>query len=567
MGCCFAVALLTYLHAEVVTTTTVKRTPVPNGGELVTFFRVSGDGAEIPVVSYLKDTMGDNDPDNDRIRQVWLLANKRQSWPRQILAAVPFLYTRLPSSAPPPGRAPKPLLDMGKPASSTVTGIMQQLLQVTTLDPLGTPYRAATRSYRLNRSQQRELRLAEATSDLAEAPEDDAEIQMVRARLILSSKLLGGLVSDKNLDLVHEKEVIRTEEMRGRNWELLRQQAERNHLNFEPLRIAGGPPSHALLSISREELQQAASGIVKPQFYGRFLGISNPWTDTGLLHSKHRIEEGDGRIPLALYSLEHPKAPFLLADMRNSLAPKRREITRRAVQDATIGILGVSRFAGFEYFAATWTWDFINNRRGAANNRAWRIRSYAELRHKLSIDTTLDPVLREALQRRIAKLSLNPLEDRAAIDGQIARVQYESLLGEALNPKGLALRLERTRQDEAAQFAWTREQKMARAAVHWLTFGLYQPRVRTSEPMLAEIDRSRKVQTYARRLEQMMQAAPVLASDPARKTARDLARLAPADPAIHNLLQRFTRQLNDTLPALNETTIATPAESENIPLP
>jgi hypothetical protein len=319
------------------------------------------------------------------------------------------------------------------------------------------------------------------------------------------------------------------------------------------------------LSISRQDLAQAASNSVKPQFNGRFLGISNPWTDTGLLHSKHRVEEEDGRIPLALYSLEHPKTPFLLADMRNSTAPKRREIARRAAQDVTIGILGISRFAGFEYFAATWTWDFINNRRGAAHNRAWRIRSYAELRHKLSIDTTLDPALRADLQRRIAKLSLNPLEDRAAIDGQIARVQYESLLAEALNPKGLALRLERTRQQEAAQFTWTREQRTARAFAQWLTLGIYHPRVRTSEPMLAELDRTRKVQTYARRLEQLMQAAPVLASDPARRTARDLARLAPADPAVHNLLQRFTKQLNDELPAVNETSIATPAESDNIP--
>ncbi len=556
MGGASLVAVVVCLHAQV-----VERTSVPNGGELVTVFQGEGD-SRIPVVSYLKDTLGDDDPANDRIRQIWVLSHKRQSLPRNILAGVPFLYTRLPSSPPPPGRVPGPILDAGKPHDTTISGIFQQVLQVTAFDPLGMPYRAATRSYRLNRSQHRELRVAEAATALAPLAAEDADIRAVRARLVLSSRLLGGLVSDRNLDLVYEKETIRTEEMRGRNWELLRQQAERNNLIFEPLRIAAGPPSHAILAISREELRRN-----KPvEYHGRFLGISNPRGDSGL--RKHAASlESPAAIPLALYSLEHPKAPFLLADMRNSFAPKRREMVRRAAQDLTVGVLGVSRFASLHYFAASWVWNFVTNRRGAANNRAWRIRSYAELRHKLSVDTTLDPALRADLQRRIERLSINPLEDRSAIDGEIARVQYESLRAWAQNPKGLAMRLERTRQEEAAVlFARSHKQRVAWEAARWITFGMVNNRVKTGSAMLAELDRRRKIETYARQMEFLLDVAPIDRNSPPPdgllKAARELARLAPGEPAFRPMMDRLASHYPiGAASSVNETNAAGAAES------
>jgi hypothetical protein len=530
----------------------VHRVPVPNGGELVTVFR-----EQVPLVSYLKDTLGDEDPANDRIREVWILTQKRQSWPKHLLAAVPFLYTRLPSKPPPPGKVPRSVVDLSKPQDATVSGLFQQVLQVTAFDPLGTPYRAATRSYRLNRLQHRDLRIAEAASALSDMT-GDPDVRMVRSRLILTSRLLGGLVSDRNLDLVNEVEAIRSEEMRGRNWELLRQQAERNNLIFRPLQVGGGPASHALLLAAREDLVKPGP---RPVFHSRFLGISSPWTDDGLFR---KAASGDApeQLPLGLYSLEHPKAPYLLADMRDTYAPKRREIVRRAAQDATVGLLGFSRFANLQYFAATWAWNFIGSRRGAANNRAWRVRSYATLRQKLNADTSLDPELRDDLKRRLAKLSLNPLEDRIAADNEIARVQYESLRRYAIDPKGLAIHLERGRQREAAMFARSHKKRVALELARWVTLGLYQGRVRTDAVMLAEIDRRRKVETYARRLEWLMDAAPLATdaaagADPLWQTARELNRLGASDAPVRLLLHRLQTATGDV--AIGAALLALPA--------
>lgn len=517
------------LHSDVV------RIAVPNGGEFVTVYADSA-GKRVPVISYLKDTMGDSDPANDKLRQVWVLAQKRQSPVRHILAAVPFLYFRMPSSAPPEGRMPPIALDMGKAYHSTMNGLAQQILQVTTLDPLGMPYRSATRSYRQNRALLRDLRVAEAASALAMS--EDAEVRAVRSRLVLSSRLLGGLVSDTNLELVDEKDQIRAEEMRGRNWELLRQQAERNNLHFEPLRLAGGPPSHALLSVTRDDILQAAQdGMTK--FHGRFLGISNPWTDGSLRRSE------DDVIPLALYSLDHPKAPLLLADMRDTLKPRRREMFRRSVQDVTVGVLGVSRFASLQYFAASWTWDFVTSRRGAANNRAWRVRSYAELRQRLSSDTTLDPVLRENLLKRTRALSMNPLEDRVGLSDDVATVQHAALRRYADDPRGMSLLLERGRQDEAAMFARGPKRRVALETLRWATLGLYHRRVNTTPIMLAALDRRRKIATHTKFLEQALRDTPVLevAANAAaiRHAIQELTRLDGQDPALASLLAKAAR--------------------------
>lgn len=524
------------LHSDVV------RIAVPNGGELVTVYTDSA-GRRVPVISYLKDTMGDNDPANDKLRQVWVLAHKRQSLVRHALAAVPFLYFRMPSSPPPEGRIPPVMLDLSKPYHSTMSGLAQQILQVTTLDPLGMPYRSATRSYRQNRALQRDLRVAEAASALA--ANEDAEVRAVRSRLVLSSRLLGGLVSDTNLDLVDEKDKIRAEEMRGRNWELLRQQAERNNLHFEPLRLAGGPPSHALIAVTRDDLLQAAQGA-PPKFHSRFLGISNPWTDVSLRRSEDEV------IPLALYSLEHPKTPLLLADMRDTLNPRRREMFRRGVQDVTVGVLGVSRFASVQYFAASWAWDFVTSRRGAANNRAWRLRSYAELRQRLTADTTLDPAMREMLLKRTRALSMNPLEDRVGMGGDIATVQHAALLRYADDPRGMALLLERGRQDEAALFTRGPKRRIALEMLRWATLGLYHRRVNTTPVMLAEVDRRRKILTHTRFLEQALRDTPVLevATNAAavRRSVQELTRLDAHDPAITNLLARAARQSSETIP-------------------
>ena len=70
-------------------------TPVAGGAELMTIFaRQSGEGGDLPLISVLRDTLGDDIPENDRLRYVWLHTYTRPTLKQRLAAAVPFLYTR-----------------------------------------------------------------------------------------------------------------------------------------------------------------------------------------------------------------------------------------------------------------------------------------------------------------------------------------------------------------------------------------------------------------------------------------------------------------------------------------
>ena len=55
-------------------------------------------------------------------------------------------------------------------------------------------------------------------------------------------------------------------------------------------------------------------------------------------------------IPLALYGLDYPKIPTLLVDFRDTYNPKRREMSRRVLNDVTRNILSISTFGSMPYF-------------------------------------------------------------------------------------------------------------------------------------------------------------------------------------------------------------------------
>src|SRR6185295_4759820 len=108
-----------------------------------------------------------------------------------------------------------------------------------------------------------------------------------------------------------------------------------------------GSATHALLWVSRAELTAHAA---RP-FEARFLNIDSPWSDKKLRnwdgYSETRYFDAENRpvpaetpgahavemIPLALYGLDHPKIPILLVDFRDALNPKKREMSRRVLQD------------------------------------------------------------------------------------------------------------------------------------------------------------------------------------------------------------------------------------------
>jgi hypothetical protein len=67
----------------------VEREPVADGAELVTIFGrlhnpASGSqDLDVPLVSVLRDSLGDSDPANDRLRKVWILTSTRPTpWQR-----------------------------------------------------------------------------------------------------------------------------------------------------------------------------------------------------------------------------------------------------------------------------------------------------------------------------------------------------------------------------------------------------------------------------------------------------------------------------------------------------
>ena len=71
----------------------VERRTVANGAELLTVFSsLPGSTGEIPLVSVLRDTLGDNDPDNDRLSNVWELTSAPPTVLQHSAAFIPFYY-------------------------------------------------------------------------------------------------------------------------------------------------------------------------------------------------------------------------------------------------------------------------------------------------------------------------------------------------------------------------------------------------------------------------------------------------------------------------------------------
>ncbi len=485
----------------------VERSAVPGGAELLTVFgHAAGstddntEGAGIPLVSVLRDTLGDSNPENDRLRYVWVLTAARPTWLQRVAAATPFYYWRA-SLFKNADRVPSPVLDLSsarRPVWSALAGSVTQLIA---FDPHGALLRSSTRSYRNNTRDHRQLHLLEGLailSQLENAPETDSHLTQsdllaIQARLSLASQTLGGLVSESHLPDAYMKQRTRSMEDRGHNWELLRQRAEANGLFFEPFGL-GGSPTQALVWVAREDAGSARN------FDGNLLSMANPFGDSRIKnwtgYSEMRCLETENRcvelIPLALYSLDHPKVPLLLVDFRDTRAPKRREMIRHATVDVLSGIIGYSRWGNWPYFAGTWTWSFVRSRHGVANSRAARIRAYSQVRQWLAFDPMLDPELRADLRRRLETLGVNPLEDSAANEARFAKRQFAALDRYAQDPRGLVQRLERDRKAEGFAYDHGLAARVGLNAAYYATLGLYQHREDNAVALKIRIDGARR---------------------------------------------------------------------------
>jgi hypothetical protein len=283
-----------------------------------------------------------------------------------------------------------------------------------------------------------------------------------------------------------------------------------------------GSASHALLWVDREDVK-AKQG----QRYGkRFLNIDDPWSDkrllqwngyveTRFLDSDHRLVSSDAPgarpvelIPLALYGLDNPKIPLLLVDFRDTLNPKKREMSRRVLEDVTRNILSLSRFGDAPYFLGRTAFDIVTGRRGMDINQPSRLHTYSQLKLFLSLDRSLDPKFREEISHRLEKVSLNPLENDLNAEAKLARQQYAALLAYANSPDGLPAKLDRDRRAEAVSLQHGKAQRILFQLGNVLSFGTYTHREKAESDMTSRLDLARRLTYHTRFLREVSLSSP-----------------------------------------------------------
>ena len=552
----------------------VERIPLAGGVELLTIFgRLDGmrsgslTAPEVPLLSVARDTLADSDPENDRLRYVWMLTYTKPTLVKRIASAIPFLYQRVGNKTEVSPGPPKPILDLANTGRQTWNKFFWAGLQNIFLDSYGIPLKAASRSYRTNAADYRSAHVTQALAILtnyetlrqrsrdesellarrqagspeASFPNDEmvvdasapllperspaftiGEMLELRARLILSGKTFGGFFGPDRFRDTVEKKSSKSIDIIGHNWELLRQRAEAEGLYFEPLTMPNGTATHALLWISREDL----TGQSERQFSSRFLNIVNPWSDKTLRnwtgYSQLRYFDQDSRpasasdpdarpiemIPLALYGLDHPKIPALLVDFRHSLNPKRREVSRRVLHDVSKNILSLSSFGNVPYFLGRTVYDWVTGRRGMDLNQPTRLTSYSELKLLLSFNPSIEPRLRNEIERRLENVSVNPLNNDNQTEVSLARQQYESLITYAGRPDGLAARIERDRRAEMVALEHGQVARFFFSLGNILTFGRYVHRETATPELSARMEMARRLDGHTQFLRAVAKSSP-----------------------------------------------------------
>jgi hypothetical protein len=223
---------------------------------------------------------------------------------------------------------------------------------------------------------------------------------------------------------------------------------------------------------------------------------------------------------LALYGLDYPKVPLLLIDFRNPHAPQRREMLRRGVTDVISGVLGISKFGNWPYFAGSWAWNFVRARHGDPNNRTARLKAYSEVRQWLALDPSLDPDLRMELLKRVELLGVNPLEASVFNEADIARRQYAALLRYADSPIGLAAQIQRDRDAELTAFDHGLPARIGFRLANLASLGGYSHRESDPATQMSLLDQERNAQSEIRVLETALRNNPQPDADRTKEEVR-----------------------------------------------
>jgi hypothetical protein len=519
----------------------IETLPVGKDAQLLTVFGNleglrpdGGEASEVPLVSILRDTLGDANPENDRLRHVWMLTYTRPTALQRVASAVPFLYGRVGGRKRASSKGlPPHVIDLADPKRDIWHRFMWLALQNVVFSPYGIAAKASTSTLRRNSESYRQAHIMRALAILslyeAETGDESAftpsEASEIQARLTLTSKTFGGLIDDSYLDEVLRRQNTQTLDTRGHNWELLRQRAEAEGLYFEPLQMPDGSATHALLWVAREDLARGRGR----KFGSRFLNISNPWSDKRLArwdgHTEARFVDAEGRpaaegaegarrvelIPLALYGLDFPKIPALLVDFRDGLNPKKREMSRRVIEDVARNVLSLSRFGDVHYFLGRTVFDFVTGRRGIDVNQPTRLRAYSQLKLLLALDATLDRGLRSEIEGRVERVALNPLENDLAAEARLARQQYAALVASAGESGGLAALLDRDRREEMVPLEHGRAGRVLFRFANVLSLGLYKHREGDApEVVRLALDGERRLAHHKRFLREVARSTPVV---------------------------------------------------------
>lgn len=552
----------------------LERTPLVGGAELLTIFgRLDGlrtndaSAPEVPLVSVVRDTLADNNPENDRLRYVWMLTYTRPNLGKRIASAIPFFYQHVGNQTRVGSSPPEPLLDLANTSRQTWNAFFWMGMQNVFLDSYGIPVKAATRTYRQNAADYRSGHVMQALSilenyeNVKRRTRDESELLALRnspaefvrassitndssqpllpnltpafspgemlelrARLILSGEAFGGLLgSDKFRNTVTRRTMASVDNS-GHNWEMLRQRAEAEGLYFEPWAMPDGRATHAMLWIAKSD--PASPSQASREFHDRFLNIANPWSDqrlrnwNGYSHtfyfdadnrpvspnnpSAHSVE----MIPLAIYGLDHPKIPALLIDFRSSLNPKKREMSRRFVDDLTKNIFSLSNFGNPPCFVGRQFYNFVTGRRGMDLNQPTRLRSYSELKLLLSFNPSIDPELRSEIERRVQNVSLNPLNNDDEAEVALARQQYDALMNYARRTDGLSARIERDRRAEMVPLKHGRTARIFFTLANVLSFGRYVHRENPTPELNERMELSRRVAYHTQFLTEVAKSSP-----------------------------------------------------------
>jgi hypothetical protein len=215
-------------------------------------------------------------------------------------------------------------------------------------------------------------------------------------------------------------------------------------------------------------------------------------------------------IPLALYGLDHPKIPILLVDFRDAYNPKKREMSRRVIEDVARNVLSLSKFGDIPYFLGRSVYDFITGRRGMDVNQPSRVRAYSQLKLLLSLNASLDPALREEISHRVESVSLNPLENGKDTEAQLACAQYQALLSYAQRPDGLAAKLELDRRAELVPLKHGKKEQVLFKLANILSFGFYTHREKATPDLRTELDTARTLAFHERFLREVAASSPVV---------------------------------------------------------